>query len=166
MRVAELIEILVRQSEPDAELPQLRGHRGESQCGEVLELVHVEKEGAALWLGHISTGECSEPNRGDEQTAEHGGGIIANRALGEIDEEHLALVEDGAEPQTTLFAGQEVMRLRIREERADLVLDRRDRIGPVARGVFLELLPPEPLHRFMGDVLDRSAAIGFVGQEQ
>jgi hypothetical protein len=58
---------LVRKHQVHPVLPQLRQHVGQAQSSEVLKLVDVDVEIAALPFRHVGAPETGKPDAGDEQ---------------------------------------------------------------------------------------------------
>src|SRR3546814_4797548 len=65
-----LIEVLVGHRDPHPVLPELREHAGHRERGELLELVDVQEEGAALFRRRIRPAEAGEPHRRHQEPAE------------------------------------------------------------------------------------------------
>ena len=139
----ELGEVLVREDEADAVLPELGEHGGEHRRRERVELVEVDEERAALLLGPVSPREGMEGDVGDEEGAEEGGGALPHPPLREVHEEHFPLVYDRSEVEAALLGREDPSETGVREERPDLVLERGRDDGSEAGAVAVELVLPE-----------------------
>src|SRR6185312_16199594 len=137
----QLMQVLVREHQAHAVFPQLAHHVRHHARSEVLELVHVEKEGAPLVsLGAAEGGETN--GRGD-QTAEDKCAILSKLALRDIHQYQSTLVHDGAEAQLLFGCHEDAIERGIGEKSAELVLDGGYGVRPHSEMIVLKLVQPE-----------------------
>jgi hypothetical protein len=118
----------------------------------VLELVHVQEEGAAGLRRAIRPAERGETDGRGNEADEHQGAVFAKLPLRQIDEQHPALVHKRAEAQRLLRRDQDAVEGRIGEKRAELVPYRRYGVRPHAEMIILELARPETPDGLVADV--------------
>ena len=160
----ELLEMLVCEHKPNPVFPELRNHAGDAQGREGLELVHIEEEGETLFFRYIGPAESREPDSRYEQAAEKCRAVVTDLAARQIDDDDLSLVHQAPEAEHLLRLGQDTPKRRIGEKSADLVLNRRGGIRPIAPGILLELFLPEVTHRLIGERARDLLPIGLVVQ--
>ena len=88
----QLRNCLVRRDQRETPLARFREDRCETVGREVLELVDIQREVAALVLRHVPPRFGRLRARGDEKRAEKMRGLGAEIAFRQIDDEHFALV--------------------------------------------------------------------------
>jgi hypothetical protein len=138
----------------DAVLPQLGKHIGHRERGEILELVEIAVERpAARCIGFLPA-ECGKTDRRDEKTAEKGRGVLANLPLGEVHQKDFAFVHDSADVDRLLGCSEDPVERGVRQERADLILNRSNSVGAHSVRVFFILMFPERTHLGVFDVAD------------
>ena len=88
----ELADVLMRNDEVEAVFARLGQDACKRICGEVLELVHIHIKIPPVLLGNAHALHGSELNLGNDHGAEKRGVILADPALGYIDEEYFPLI--------------------------------------------------------------------------
>ncbi|SRR3990167_3603356 len=120
--------------------------------GEVLELVDVEVEVAAVFFCLVDAVHGGKLDFGDEHGAKEGGVVFAKLALGEVGQENFALVHDFPNGEAVGGGVGDAPDEGGRDKLADFVEDRRDGLGPklVAHG--LKLPGPKVLKDGVGQL--------------
>src|SRR5947207_2722204 len=113
-------------------LSKLREHVRQGQGGKALELVDVHEEVSAFGGRRVCPAKGGKPNGRDEQSAKERRAIFANIPLGQVYQEHLALVHNPADVQIRLGCRQYPTEQWVGQKRSDLVLDWRCTIRAVA----------------------------------
>ncbi len=106
-----------------------------------------------------------EAHDGHKKAAKDARTILAKLALREIHEEDVAAVHNPPKAKVHLRGHQDAPDGRIGEQRAELVLNRRNHFELVAVGVPLELHLPEGAHRLIPNVGGNALAKRFIGVE-
>jgi hypothetical protein len=161
----ELSEVLMREHQPHAVLAQFREHGRERERREVVELVEVHEEVGALILRTVGAAKGRPADACHEESAQESGAVAANTPLGEIHQEDLALVHDGAQVDR-LFVGEHPTENRVREEGANLVLDRCDGLRAQVVRVPFVLFDPESSYLGIPHLSEKRAAERLVGKER
>ena len=142
--VGHLGDVLVGNGEVEAVFASFGEDDGEGVGGEVLELVHVEVEGAAVGdIGDVGAAHRGELDLGDEEGAENGGVVFANQALGEVDDQDFAFVHNLADVKAGFGLADDVTDDGVGGEGADLVEDWGDRLVDLFLVPLAEFVLPE-----------------------
>ncbi len=149
--VVELRQILVGDDQGEAVLAGFAEGAGEAAGGEVLELVDVKAEVAAVGLWDVGTGHRSLLDAGDEQGSEQSRVVLAQAARAEIDDQDLAVVHDTPQVERPTGLADDVADRGVGQERADFVLNRGDGLGAIVVGPRRELMHPERPHDRVAD---------------
>ena len=137
--------VLVGDGEVEAVFASLRKDDSKGIGSKVLELVHVEIEGATVGdIRDIRTAHSGELDFGNEEGAQDAGVVFANQALGKVDDEDLAFVHDFADVKTRFRLSDDVADDWVGGESTDLVKYWSDTFVdlffvPLAKFVFPEL---------------------------
>ena len=92
---SHLASVLVCNGEVETVFAGLRENDCEGIGCEVLELIYVEIEWAAIFdVCNIRAAHCGELDLGDEEGAKNSGVIFADKSFGEVDDKNFAFVHD------------------------------------------------------------------------
>lgn len=90
---------------------------------------------------------------------------FAELALGEINDQHLSAIHDGADVDRASDLAQYVADGRRCQQRANLVLNRRDRFDRVALAVVRKFVQPEIPHHWIARMSQKGIAISPIGKQ-
>ena len=163
----ELAQELMRQDERQAILARFRENGGKAIGREMLELVGIKREVAALDARRMSARASAACAKAVARNAPRRCvGASPSLPLDEIDDQHLAAIHDGADIDGALDLAQHVADRGRREQRADLVLDRGHGFGGEAFAVCANSCLPEGAHDWIASSApSRRRAIVLIGQK-
>lgn len=101
-----------------------------------------------------------------EECAEEGGRPLAHPPLREVCEERLPVPEHGVEVERRLGRVEDGAQAGVRQERAELVLERGDDNGAEGGAVAGVLVRPERPHAAVSDSRDKRAAVVLAGSSR
>ena len=157
----ELIEVLVGEEERHPVLPQLRErshHRGRD---EALALVDDDVEGAPV----ARTRQAMPHHFRDEERSEERRPHLPDLTFAEVHDERRTLLHRLREVDALTSPGEDRRKAGIRQQGAELVLERRHDDRPEAPAVALELVLPEAPHLRVRDVHEALALQPPIDQE-
>ena len=163
--VGHLGDVLVGNGEIEAVFAGFGEDDGEGVGGEVLELVNIEIEWAAIGdVGDVGAAHGGELDLGDEEGAEDGGVIFADQTFGEIDDEDLPFVHDFADVETGFGLADDVADDGVGGEGTDLVENGGDRFVDLLFVPLAEFVLPELEDGDVLAVIEGFFAEIFVGE--
>ncbi len=115
----ELVDVLVGHDEVEAIFSRFGEDRGERVGGEVLELIDIKEEVAALVFGDVGAAHRGHLDFGDDDETEKLGVQIPYRTFGKAHEEDFSLIHYFAEVEGGVFLADGVTHDRIRNEGAE-----------------------------------------------
>lgn len=164
-RLVHLRQVLVGNREVQAILAGLGEDRRECFRGVVLEFIDVEIEVGAVGLCGVGPAHGGELDARDEEGAEQRRGVLADAALAEIHEQHLALVHDASQVQRRLRLADDISQHRARRKRPNLIEHRRQGFSLLLLVPTREFPLPEGTDDRVGNAMHDARAEGLIGEE-
>ncbi len=161
----ELVHVLMRHRQVQAVLARLGEDRSEGLGGEVLELIDVQVEVAALFLGDVRAAHGVQLELGHEHGTEERRVVLAELSLAQVHQDDLAAVHRMADIHFAVHLAHDIADERGREQLADLVLDGSYGLRAVFLGPAGEFVLPEAAHEVVLHVLHHFAAEVVVGED-
>ncbi|MEY9591000.1 hypothetical protein ABIA06_003291 [Bradyrhizobium yuanmingense] len=97
----ELMKVSVGGSKADPILAELREHVSDGDRREILN-VNIDEKVLPPMRRQLCPAEGSQSKGCDQQTAQQRGAVVADPPLGQVDQQHPALVHDLADVEITL----------------------------------------------------------------
>ena len=164
--VGHLGDVLVGDGEIEAVFASFGENDSEGVGGEVLELVDVEVEGAAVGdVGDVGSGHGGELDFRDEEGAKDAGVVFADQTFREINDENLAFVHDFADVKAGFWLANDVPDDRVGGEGTHLVQNWSDGFVDLFFVPLTEFVLPELEDGDVGTIIESFFAEIFVGEE-
>ena len=124
--LCELGDVLVRHDKSETVFAGFGQNCGKSVGGEILELIDIEIEILALFLGHILAAHGRHVDLVDENKAEELGVQITDFAFRQIDEEDFLVIHDFTDVEGAFGLADDIADSGVRDERAEFRAEVRD----------------------------------------
>ena len=154
----------MREDEREPVLACLREELAEGRRDEGRELIDVEREGAPCGRRHLRPRVGRELELAHEAGPEERGGVLPDAPLGEVRDEDLPLVHEGAAGERAPGLCHDVPEKRRGQHRGDLVLHGRHDLGAEGRAVRGELARPVEAHEGVAHLAHDARAVPLLDE--